>query len=261
MKKMAMMSAILCLLWSLAGPAFAESYNWGFNKGKNGTPADAGKNFNEMLPKYEAIYKGDTSKKDIYLTFDNGYENGYTAQILDVLKKHKAPGAFFVTGHYLKTAPELVVRMANEGHIVGNHSWNHPDMTSVTDGVIRTELLRVKDATEKLTGQKGMNYLRPPRGVFNERTMKIAQQEGYYHIFWSLAYKDWVVDEQRGAAFAHDEVMKQIHPGAILLLHTVSKDNAEALDSILTDLEKQGYSFKSLDDLMIEKQLPNRMLY
>ena len=106
-----------------------------------------------------------------------------------------------------------------------------------------------------------MNYLRPPRGVFNERTMKVALDEGYYHIFWSLAYKDWNVDQQKGAKYAHDEVLKQIHPGAILLLHTVSKDNAEALDSILTDLEKQGYTFKSLDDLMIEKQLPNRMLY
>ncbi|MGE6377718.1 delta-lactam-biosynthetic de-N-acetylase [Peribacillus muralis] len=261
MKKKAILTVLVCLICSLGSPAFAQSYNWGFNKGKNEVPADAGKNFNEMLPKYEAIYKGDTSKKDIYLTFDNGYENGYTAQILDVLKKHNAPGAFFVTGHYLKTAPELVVRMANEGHIVGNHSWNHPDMTSVTDDVIRTELMRVKKATEKLTGQKEMNYLRPPRGVFNERTMEVAKKEGYYHIFWSLAYKDWIVDQQKGAAFAHDEVLKQIHPGAILLFHTVSKDNAEALDSILTDLEKQGYTFSSLDELMIEKQLPSRMLY
>jgi peptidoglycan-N-acetylmuramic acid deacetylase len=261
MKKTAFLSAFICFVWLLASPAFAESYNWGFNKGKNGNPADAGKKLNEMLPKYDAIYKGDTSKKDIYLTFDNGYENGYTAKVLDVLKKHKAPGTFFITGHYLNSAPELVVRMAKEGHIIGNHSWNHPDMTAVTDDVIRTELLRVKEATEKLTGKKGMNYLRPPRGVFNERTMKIARDEGYYHIFWSLAYKDWVVDEQKGAAYAHDQVMKQIHPGAILLLHTVSKDNADALDSILTDLEKEGYTIKSLDDLMIEKQLPNRMLY
>ena len=261
MKKTAIFSALFCLILSLTSPAFAESYGWGFNRGKNGAPADAGQNFNDMLPKYEAIYKGDTSKKDIYLTFDNGYENGYTAQILDVLKKHKAPGAFFVTGHYLKTAPELVVRMAKEGHIVGNHSWSHPDMTRESDEAIRSELRKVKEKTEELTGMPGMNYLRPPRGVFNERTMKVALEEGYYHIFWSLAYKDWNVDQQKGAKYAHDEVLKQIHPGAILLLHTVSKDNAEALDSILTDLEKQGYTFKSLDDLMIEKQLPNRMLY
>ena len=150
--------------WVLTAPAYADAYNWGMMKGKNGNPAQAGQKFDEMLPKFEALYLGDTSKKDIYLTFDNGYENGYTNQILDVLKKHQAPATFFVTGHYLKTAPELVKRMVKEGHIVGNHSWSHPDMTVLTDGAIKSELLRVKEETERLTGQKTMNYLRPPRG-------------------------------------------------------------------------------------------------
>lgn len=261
MKKILFVAAIIYLICSLAIPAYAHAYNWGMKKGRDGNPAQAGQQFDEMLPKYEALYLGDTSKKDIYLTFDNGYENGYTAQILDVLKKHQAPATFFVTGHYLKSVPELVKRMVKEGHIVGNHSWTHPDMTVLTDEAIKSELRKVKEETERLTGKKTMNYLRPPRGVFNERTMKVAKQEGYYHIFWSLAYKDWIVDEQKGAAYAHDAVLKQIHPGAVLLLHTVSKDNAEALDSIITDLKKQGYVFKSLDDLMIEKQLPNPMLY
>ena len=252
---------IIYMIGFLIIPDNAEAYNWGMSKGKNGNPAQAGKKFDEMLPKFEALYLGDTTKKEIYLTFDNGYENGYTNQILDVLKKQQAPATFFVTGHYLKTAPEQVKRMVKEGHIVGNHSWSHPDMTVLTDGAIKSELLRVKEETERLTGQKTMNYLRPPRGVFNERTMKIAKDEGYYHIFWSLAYKDWIVNEQKGAAYAHAQVLKQIHPGAILLIHTVSKDNADALDSIITDLKKQGYVFKSLDDLMISKQLPNSMLY
>lgn len=249
------------MICSLIAPTSTFAYSWGMMKGKNGNPAQAGQKFDEMLPKYEALYLGDTSKKDIYLTFDNGYENGYTGQILDVLKKHRTPATFFVTGHYLKTAPELVKRMVKEGHIVGNHSWTHPDMTVLSDGAIKSELRRVKEETERLTGQKTMNYLRPPRGIFNERTMTAAKEEGYYHIFWSLAYKDWIVNEQKGAAYAHAEVLKQIHPGAILLIHTVSKDNADALDSIITDLKKQGYVFKSLDDLMISKQLPNPMLY
>ena len=252
---------MIYMIYSVTAPMYVDAYNWGMTKGKNGNPAQAGKKFDEMLPEYEALYLGDTSKKDIYLTFDNGYENGYTAQILDVLKKHQVPATFFVTGHYLKTVPELVQRMVKEGHIVGNHSWTHPDMTVLTDEAIKSELQKVKDETERLTGQKTMNYLRPPRGIFNERTMKIAKDEGYYHIFWSLAYKDWVVNEQKGAAYAHGEVLKQIHPGAIMLIHSVSKDNADAMDSIITDLKKQGYVFKSLDDLMIEKQLPNRMLY
>lgn len=261
MKKTIWLTLILCMIWSFTVPVYTQAYGWGMTKGRNGKPADAGQKFNEMLPKFEALYLGDTSKKEIYLTFDNGYENGYTAQILDVLKKNHVHGIFFVTGHYLKTAPELVKRMVREGHIVGNHSWTHPDMTVLTDGAIQSELRRVKEKTEQLTGQKTMNYLRPPRGIFNERTMRIARKEGYYHIFWSLAYKDWMVNEQKGAAYAHDEVLRQIHPGAILLLHTVSKDNADALDSIIIDLKKQGYVFKSLDDLMIEKQLSNSMLY
>lgn len=261
MKKILFVTVIICMICSLTAPVSTQAYNWGMMKGKNGNPAQAGKKFDEMLPKFEAFYLGDTSKKDIYLTFDNGYENGYTDQILDVLKKQHTPGTFFVTGHYLKTAPDLVKRMVKEGHIIGNHSWSHPDMTVLTDEAIKSELRRVKEETERLTGQKTMNYLRPPRGVFNERTMKIAKEEGYYHVFWSLAYKDWVVTEQKGAAYAHNEVLKQIHPGAIMLIHTVSKDNADALDSIITDLKKQGYVFKSLDDLMISQQLPSPMLY
>ena len=264
MKKIIML-ALFCCLCLTAGPGASavsnDSYGWGFNRGKNGQQADAGAKFETMIQKYGAIYKGNPAKKEIYLTFDNGYENGYTAQVLDTLKKHQAPGAFFITGHYLKTAPELVVRMAKEGHIVGNHSWTHPDMTRSSDALIRQELIRVKEETEKLTGQKTMNYLRPPRGVFSERTMKIAREEGYTHVFWSLAFRDWVVNEQKGAQYSYGEVMKQIHPGAILLLHTVSKDNADALDAIITDLKKQGYVFKSLDDFMISDQLPDSFLY
>ncbi|SFC85956.1 peptidoglycan-N-acetylmuramic acid deacetylase [Bacillus sp. OV322] len=262
MKKYILLIMLLTLLplHANAGPS-NTSYNWGFNKGKNGQPAEAGAMYDNMIKKYGAVYKGDSAKKDIYLTFDNGYENGYTGKILDVMKKQHVPAAFFVTGHYLKSAPDLVKRMAAEGHIVGNHSWSHPDMSRTADAVIKSELQKVKDETQKITGQKTMSYLRPPRGVFSERTMDVARKEGYYHIFWSLAYKDWITDEQKGAQYAHDAVMKQIHPGAILLLHTVSKDNADALDSIITDLKKQGYVFKSLDDLMIKDHLPDKMLY
>nr|WP_257985997.1 delta-lactam-biosynthetic de-N-acetylase [Bacillus sp. M6-12] len=226
------------------------SHQWGFRKSSNGQPADAGSLYEGMLKEHGAVYKGDPAKKDIYLTFDNGYENGYTTKILAVLKKHKVPAAFFVTGHYLESASDITKQMVKEGHIVGNHSWSHPDMTQVTDVQIEQELTKVKEETARLTGQKSMVYLRPPRGIFSERTMAAAKNLGYTHVFWSLAYVDWYVDRQRGPQFAHEQVMKQIHPGAILLLHTISKDNAEALESIIVDLKKQGYQFKSLDDLM-----------
>jgi peptidoglycan-N-acetylmuramic acid deacetylase len=229
--------------------------HWGFKRSSNGEPAEAGKQLDEMIEKYGAFYKADPTKKEIYLTFDNGYENGYTEKVLDVLKKEKVPATFFVTGHYLLSAEDLVKRMVKEGHIVGNHSWHHPDMTKVSDERIREELEKVRVKTQEITGKREMTYLRPPRGIFSERTMKIAKEEGYTHVFWSLAYMDWKVDEQKGAQYAYDNIMKQIHPGAILLLHTVSKDNADALENVIKDLKKQGYTFKSLDHYTLQNKV------
>ena len=233
-------------------------YDWGFNKGKNEQPADAGPKYNAVVEKYDAIYKVNTTKKDIYLTFDNGYENGYTEKVLDVLKEHKVPATFFVTGHYLNTAEPLVKRMVKEGHIIGNHSWSHPDFTQTSDEQIAEELEKVKKKTEELTGQKEMAYIRPPRGIFSERTLQTANNLGYKHILWSVAFLDWDVNRQQGWKHSYDQIMAQIHPGAILLLHSVSKDNAEALGKVITDLKKRGYTFKSLDDINCEKpdQLP-----
>ncbi|WP_179946292.1 delta-lactam-biosynthetic de-N-acetylase [Anoxybacteroides amylolyticum] len=230
-----------------------EAIHWGFSKSKNHEPPSAGKERDALLAKYDAFYLGNSREKAIYLTFDNGYENGYTEQILNVLKEKHVPATFFVTGHYLETAPELVKRMANEGHIIGNHSWYHPDLTTVSDERLHAELEAVRKKTEELTGQKGMMYLRPPRGIFSERTLAIARELGYYHVFWSLAFVDWHVHDQKGWSYAYNNVMKQIHPGAIILLHTVSKDNADALAKVIDDLRKQGYTFKRLDDVMIEK--------
>lgn len=248
----------ICLLFlTISSYVSAESFpnkaiHWGIPKPKNETPPDAGQAWNEIVKKHGAFYKGDPNKKDIYLTFDNGYENGYTEKILDVLKKEEVPAAFFVTGHYLETAPELVKRMAKEGHIVGNHSWSHPDLTTVSDEKIVEELEKVRKKTEELTGTKTMKYLRPPRGIFSERTMAVAKKQGYTHALWSLAYVDWNTNQQKGAQYAHDNIMSRIHPGAVMLLHTVSKDNADALESVIKDLKKKGYTFKSLDDLEVK---------
>lgn len=235
--------------------------HWGFKKGKNEEQADAGKPLDDLLNRLGAYYKGDPTKKDIYLTFDNGYENGYTGKILDILKKEKVPAAFFITGHYIESAPDLVKRMAAEGHIIGNHSWHHPDMTTVSNERIAKELELVREGTEKLTGVKNMTYLRPPRGIFSERTIQAANQHGYVHMFWSLAFKDWNTDQQKGWQYAYDNILKQIHPGAILLLHTVSKDNADALEKVIQDLKSRGYTFKSLDDFMLSQLFEDVMLY
>ena len=229
-----------------------KTYNFGFYKSKNGQlPSIAREGFMEMLKRHNAIFLGNTEEKELYLTFDNGYENGFTPGILDVLKEKQVPAAFFVTGHYIKDQPELIKRMASEGHAVGNHSWSHPDMSTLGAARITEELEKVRSGVEALTGQKDMKYLRPPRGIFSERVLKECADQGYTSVFWSIAYKDWETDKQKGADYAYNRVMEQLHPGAVLLLHSVSKDNAQALGRIIDEARQQGYTFKHLDLLTV----------
>ncbi|MGZ4163895.1 MAG: delta-lactam-biosynthetic de-N-acetylase, partial [Tumebacillaceae bacterium] len=185
-------------------------------------------------------------------TFDNGYENGYTEKVLDVLKAKQVPATFFVTGQYIKDQPELLKRMVAEGHIIGNHSWSHPDVSQISNEKLKDELDKVKQAVTEVTGQKEMKYLRTPRGIFNERSLMYSKQLGYTNVFWSVAYKDWETKDQKGAQYAFDKVTAQLHPGAVILLHSVSKDNAEALGMIIDDARKKGYEFKSLDDIKVK---------
>jgi len=255
MKRAAALLAALVLLavW-MPVPSQAsgaqDPYHFGFRKSKNEKLANIDEEgFKAMLQKNEAIFLGDVTKKELYLTFDNGYENGYTPQILDVLKEANVPAIFFITGHYVKDQPELVKRMVNEGHLVGNHSWSHPDMSQISNARLKEELDKVKTEVSALTSQKEMRYLRPPRGIFNERILAESRQLGYTSVFWSVAYRDWDTKAQRGAGYAYDSVMSQLHPGAVILLHSVSKDNADALGKIIADAKAKGYEFKSLDQL------------
>jgi len=246
----------LCLLLLLTSPPFFADavsdhpYHFGFKKSKNGQlPSINEEGFKGVVDRHGAVFLGDTTKKELYLTFDNGYENGYTTSILDTLLARKVPAIFFVTGHYVKDQPELLKRMAAEGHLIGNHSWSHPDMTTLSNEKVKEELTKVKDAVAQITGQQEMRYLRPPRGIFSDRTLAVSKELGYTNVFWSIAYRDWDTKVQRGWKYAYDNVMAQLHPGAVLLLHSVSKDNADALGAIIDEARKQGYAFKSLDQL------------
>ncbi|WP_054026900.1 delta-lactam-biosynthetic de-N-acetylase [Bacillus sp. FJAT-28004] len=248
---------LIAILWGLISPSAAYGqpgvFHFGFKKSVEGRlPSIDEEGFKEIVTKHGALFLGDTTQKELYLTFDNGYENGYTPRILDVLKDKQVPAVFFVTGHYVKDQPDLLKRMVQEGHIVGNHSWSHPDMSTLSESSIKTELDKVKEHVETLTGQKEMKYLRPPRGIFSERVLAASKQFGYTNVFWSVAYKDWDVNAQRGSQYAYNEVVKQLHPGAIILLHSVSKDNTEALGRIIDEARRQGYLFKSLDQLGID---------
>lgn len=227
-----------------------QAFHFGFKKSKDGQlPSINEEGFKDILEKHGAIFLGDTKQKDIYLTFDNGYENGYTAKILDVLRDKKVPTIFFITGHYVKDQPELVQRMVSEGHLVGNHSWSHPDVTTISNEQLKNELLKVKTAVADITSQKEMAYVRAPRGIFNESMLAASRAEGYTNVFWSVAYKDWDPATQKGSEYAYTQVMKQLHPGAVILLHSVSKDNTEAMGRIIDDARKQGYEFKSLTQM------------
>lgn len=257
MKKWISLIAVILLLFQTnAVLAYSTKvYHWSYKPASNQKPVTTEPHFQQLLDQYGGFFIGDTTKKELYLTFDNGYENGFTEKVLDVLKEKKVPATFFVTGHYLKTEPELVKRMVKEGHIVGNHSWNHPSLAQISDERLKEELAKVKQEFTNITGIKEMNYLRPPRGTFSERSLALSEKEGYVNVFWSLAYKDWEIDKQKGADYAYNQIMKRIHPGAIMLLHSVSRDNAEALGRVIDDCRKQGYTFKSLDDLLMTKML------
>ncbi|MHA6252672.1 delta-lactam-biosynthetic de-N-acetylase [Oceanobacillus sp. CAU 1775] len=256
MKRILLPSLFFLIIIQLFSIDTVNAYGWGYKKNTNGEAPEIGV-YHEILKKYGAYYLDDSGEKNIYLTFDNGYEEGYTPVILDVLKKEAVPGLFFVTGHYVESRPDLVKRMVDEGHIIGNHSYHHPDFSILTKDAMRAELEDLEAKVAEVTDQKELKYVRPPRGIFNERTLEWANDLGYIHVFWSIAFKDWETKNQKGWQYAYEEVMDQVHPGAIILLHTVSKDNAEALTVLIKELREQGYTFKSLDDLVLKEQLPN----
>ncbi|WP_156157999.1 delta-lactam-biosynthetic de-N-acetylase [Gordoniibacillus kamchatkensis] len=229
-----------------------KAQHFGFRKSTGGKLPSLGAEFQSLLKKHGAIFLGDTTKKELYLTFDNGYENGYTVRILDVLKEKKVPACFFVTGHYVQSQPELLKRMVQEGHLIGNHSWGHPDMSAMPPESIRSELDKLKTEVAAVTGQLQMAYMRPPQGIFSDRMLAVAKDLGYTNVFWSIAYVDWETKRQKGWKHAYDKVVGQLHPGAVILLHAVSSDNAEAMAAIIDEARRQGYEFKSLDALTVK---------
>ena len=227
----------------------ASAADWGLSFQTEGqTPV--GNATAEDLAQYNACYVGDTSKKVIYLTFDCGYENGFTEPILDALKKHNAPAAFFVVGNMIESAPDIIRRMAEDGHIVGNHTFHHPDMSAISDpAAFRQELEELSALYEETTGNEMPMYYRPPQGKYSVENLKQACELGYTTVFWSLAYVDWYVDDQPTAEEAYSKLLPRIHDGAIVLLHSTSRTNAEILDDLLTKWENMGYSFASLETL------------
>ena len=223
--------------------------NWGLHFPKDGSrptgPATA-----EHLKQYDAYFIGAENDKVLYLTFDAGYEIDLTAGILDVLKKHEVPAAFFLVGNYIRDYPELIRRMVAEGHIVANHTMTHPDMSQISSkDAFAKELSLVEALYKQVTGSEIPRYYRPPKGIYSECNLKHAQELGYKTIFWSCAYEDWNEKKQPSKKKAFDKLIPRAHPGAVILLHNTSKTNALILDELLNKYKEMGYRFESLEHL------------
>ena len=241
--------AAIALAVSIFSRQALETGSWGLSFRTEGAPP-VGNASTAQLQQYDAIYMGDPSKKVIYLTFDAGYENGCTEKILDALKKHNVKAAFFLVGNYMEQNADLVRRMAQEGHIVGNHTMHHPDMSKISDkAAFQKELTDLENLYKQITGQEMAKYYRPPQGNYSEENLKMAKELGYKTVFWSLAYVDWNNDAQPTAEQAYSKLLPRIHNGAVVLLHSTSTTNAQILDELLTKWEQMGYSFGTVDDL------------
>ena len=204
----------------------------------------------DTLKQYDAAYVGNTEEKVLYLTFDAGYENGYTEKILDILQKHDVKAAFFLVGNYLQKNADLVRRMVEEGHVVGNHTMTHPDMSAITEKeAFQKELTGLEDLFREITGKELPKFYRPPQGIYSEENLKLAKELGYKTVFWSLAYRDWENNNQPTADYAFAKLLPRTHNGAVILLHSTSKTNAEVLDELLTRWKAEGYRFDTIDQL------------
>ena len=224
-----------------------KKIGWGIKRAQNYEQPDLGSSNLKLLKQYYGIAMGNSEDKFIYLTFDNGYEAGYTNQILDVLKQNEVKATFFITAHYLNTASDLVQRMIEEGHIVGNHTVNHKSMPSQADEEIKDEVMNLHTAVYQKFGYE-MKYIRPPKGEYSQRTVSVTNNLGYKTVMWSLAYDDWDENKQGREEYGKQKILENIHPGAVILLHGNSKDNSNILDYCIKEIKKMGYEFKSLDE-------------
>ena len=228
-----------------------ETGSWGLSFPQEGAPpmGNAGK---DQLKAYDAAYIGDTSRKVLYLTFDAGYENGSTEKILDVLKAQQVPAAFFLVGNYMEKNADLVRRMVEEGHIVGNHTMHHYDMSKLTEqSAFAKELKDLEILFQEITGKEMPKFYRPPQGLYSEENLKMAKDLGYKTVFWSLAYVDWNNDDQPSREEALGKLIPRTHPGAVVLLHSTSKTNAAVLEELIGKWREEGYTFGTVEELFM----------
>lgn len=220
---------------------------WGIKRSDNHEQPDVGTKNKEIMDKYNGIYMGNKEKKIVYLTFDLGYEAGYTSKILEILKNNNVKATFFITAHYVNTQPDLVKQMIDEGHIVGNHTVNHKSMPSCSLETINKEVMNLHSAISEKFGYE-MKFIRPPKGEYSERTVAYTNTLGYKTVMWSFAYDDWDENKQGREEYGRKKILENVHNGEIMLLHATSKDNANILDDVVKQIKHMGYEFKNIDE-------------
>lgn len=220
---------------------------WGIKRNDNHEQPDLGTENKKLIDKYDGIAMGNKETKKVYLTFDLGYEAGYTDKILDTLKANDVTATFFITAHYLNTNEDLVKKMIENGNDVGNHTVNHYSMPSISDEKIEEEVMKLHTAVYEKTGYE-MKYFRPPKGEYSERVLAKINSLGYKTIMWSFAYDDWDEKKQGRESYGKEKILNNIHSGAVILLHATSKDNMNILDECIKEIKNMGYEFKSLDE-------------
>lgn len=220
---------------------------WGFRRGQNHEQATLDTEAENVIRKYNGISMGNKESNKIYLTFDCGYEAGYTEKILDVLAENNVKATFFITAHYLNTAENIVKRMIEEGHIVGNHTVNHKCLPNITEEEIKKEVMDLHNAVFEKFGYE-MSYFRPPKGEFSERVIDVISNLNYTTVMWSSAYDDWDVEKQNREEYGKNKIIDNIHNGCVLLLHATSKDNSVILGDVIKEIKNMGYEFKNVNE-------------
>ncbi|MFR0822246.1 MAG: delta-lactam-biosynthetic de-N-acetylase [Clostridia bacterium] len=226
-----------------------QKIEWGIKRNDNHEQPDLGSKNRRIIDENNGIAMGSKEYKYVYLTFDEGYEAGYTEKILEVLKQNEVKATFFITAHYVNTQPDLVRKMIEEGHTIGNHTVNHKSMPSLTTEQIKKEVMDLHTSIYNQFGYE-MKYIRPPKGEYSEKSVAYCNTLGYTTVMWSFAYDDWNENAQRGEAYAKQKILDNVHNGAVILLHGNSKDNTNVLDACIKEIKNEGYTFRSLDDFV-----------
>ncbi len=232
-----------------SGNLSSTKIEWGIKRGDNHEQPDLGSKNRSLIEKYNGMAMGNKESKNIYVTFDLGYEAGYTESILNTLKENNVPAAFFITAHYANSASDLVQRMIDDGHIIGNHTVNHKSMPSLNQEQLTDELMNLHTAIYQKFNYE-MKYMRPPKGEYSELALSYTTKLGYIPVMWSFAYADWDEAKQPSKEDGIKKITQNVHNGEIMLLHATSKTNMEILDTVIKQIKDMGYEFKSLDEFV-----------